>query len=130
MIRILTLSLYMAISYNLVFMYVQIQLHTIMANVHNIIVELLFTERYVIEATKYYILGKKGMVNSKLIQYCYLRFISHSPIRFCIRVSRLCQYISLFSCNHLKTSKMLVFFINVLWPNDSLTQILTTYPKQ
>ena len=78
MIRILTLSLYMAISYNLVFMYVQIQLHTIMANVHNIIVELLFTERYVIEATKYYILDKKSMVNSKLIQYCYLRFISQS----------------------------------------------------
>ena len=77
MIIILTLSLYMAISYNLVFMYVQIQLHTIMANVHNIIVELLFTERYVIEATKYYILDKK-MVNSKLIQYCYLRFISQS----------------------------------------------------
>ena len=48
----------MAISYNLVFMYVQIQLHTIMANVHNIIEDLLFSERYVIEATKYYILDK------------------------------------------------------------------------
>ena len=58
MIIILTLSLYMAISYNLVFMYVQIQLPTISANAHNIIDELLFSERYVIEATKYYILDK------------------------------------------------------------------------
>ena len=39
-------------------MNVQIQLHTSTANAHNIIDELLFSERYVIEAAKYYILDK------------------------------------------------------------------------
>ena len=39
-------------------MNVQIQLHTITANANNNIDELLFSERYVIEATKYYILDK------------------------------------------------------------------------
>ena len=139
MIRILTLSLYMAIWYNLVFIYVQIQLHTIMANVHNIIEELLFSERYVIEATKYYILDKnkhgKWQVDTLFLFKIYISesmFIIYclKIIRFCIRVSRLCQYKYLFSCHHLKTSKMLVFFFNVLWPNDSSTQILTTYLKQ